>query len=254
MSGKDNMDKQYTYTELLKAADSFIKKIDNFIGKAINFAKSHNRKNYLKLQIDSESPKKEAEFMEYQTPDQIVYKSWEYNREHSLDTLILNEFNRTNDTDIEQVKISYGPAADEYARQNHALALVVANTIYFRNGAYKPETEEGRKLLAHELTHIAQNKDTEAYRNSTVEEKEAEAEAKEVQQEYNPDPEIVIKIKGKYKRIRKSKIKREISALAEMEVEKIQNEYAMISNEKKKLDYLINLETRLKRGEIKWLQ
>ena len=27
MSGKDNMDKQYTYTELLKAADSFIKKI-----------------------------------------------------------------------------------------------------------------------------------------------------------------------------------------------------------------------------------
>ena len=39
-----------------------------------------------------------------------------------------------------------------------------------------------------------------------------------------------------------------------MEVEKIQNEYAMISNEKKKLDYLINLETRLKRGEIKWLQ
>ena len=93
-------------------------------------------------------------------------------------------------------------------RQNHALALVVANTIYFRNGAYKPETEEGRKLLAHELTHIAQNKDTEAYRNSTVEEKEAEAEAKEVQQEYNPDPEIVIKIKGKYERIRKSKIKR----------------------------------------------
>ena len=42
MSGKDNMDKQYTYTELLKTADSFIKKIDNFIGKAINFAKSHN--------------------------------------------------------------------------------------------------------------------------------------------------------------------------------------------------------------------
>ncbi|MEE0999379.1 MAG: DUF4157 domain-containing protein [Treponemataceae bacterium] len=26
--------------------------------------------------------------------------------------------------------------------------------IYFRNKAYKPETEEGRKILAHELTHI----------------------------------------------------------------------------------------------------
>ena len=91
-------------------------------------------------------------------------------------------------------------------------------------------------------------------RQTDRKEREAEAEAKGVQQEYNPDPEIVIKIKGKYKRIRKSKLKREISALAEREVEKIQNEYAMISNEKKKLDYLINLETRLKRGEIKWLQ
>jgi len=137
-------------------------------------------------------------------------------------------------------------------RQNHALALVVANTIYFRNGAYKPETEEGRKLLAHELTHVAQYAEKRMLRQT--DRKELEAQAKEVQQEYNPDPEIVIKIKGKYKRIRKSKIKREISALAEMEVEKIQNEYAMISNEKKKLDYLINLETRLKRGEIKWLQ
>ena len=144
--------------------------------------------------------------MEYQTPDRIVYKSWEYNREHSLDTVVLNEFNRTNDTDIEQVKISYGPAADEYAGQNHALALVVANTIYFRNGAYKPETEEGRKLLAHELTHVAQYAEKRMLRQT--DRKELEAEAKEVQQEYNPDPEIVIKIKGKYERIRKSKIKR----------------------------------------------
>jgi len=144
--------------------------------------------------------------MEYQTSDRIVYRSWKYNREHSLDRVILNEFNRKNDTDIEQVKISYGPAADEYARQNHALAHVVANTIYFRNGAYKPETEEGRKLLAHELPHVAQYAEKRMLRQT--DRKELEAEAKEVQQEYNPDPEIVIKIKGKYERIRKSKIKR----------------------------------------------
>ena len=91
-------------------------------------------------------------------------------------------------------------------RQNHALALVVANTIYFRNGAYKPETEEGRKLLEHELTHVAQYAEKRMLRQT--DRKELEAEAKEVQQEYNPDPEIVIKIKGKYERIRKSKIKR----------------------------------------------
>ena len=47
--------------------------------------------------------------MEYQTSDRIVYRSWEYNRKHSLDRVILNEFNRKNDTDIENVKIVYGP-------------------------------------------------------------------------------------------------------------------------------------------------
>mgnify|MGYP001641626894 FL=1 len=35
--------------------------------------------------------------MEYQTSDRIVYRSWKYNREHSLDRVILNEFNRKND-------------------------------------------------------------------------------------------------------------------------------------------------------------
>ncbi len=35
--------------------------------------------------------------MEYQTPDRIVYRSWVYNREHSLDRVMLNEFNLTTE-------------------------------------------------------------------------------------------------------------------------------------------------------------
>ena len=144
--------------------------------------------------------------MEYQTSDRIVYKSWKYNRKHSLDRVMLNESNRKNDTDIENVKIVYGPGSDEYTRNRHALALTIANAIYFRGGKYRPETEEGRALLAHELTHVAQYAEKRMLRQT--DRKELEAEAKEVQQEYNPDPEIVIKIKGKYERIRKSKLKR----------------------------------------------
>ncbi|MBO7317025.1 MAG: DUF4157 domain-containing protein [Paludibacteraceae bacterium] len=45
------------------------------------------------------------------------------------------------------------------------------------NGAYRPETEEGRKILAHELTHVAQNKKREEYRGASREELEGEAEA-----------------------------------------------------------------------------
>ena len=110
---------------------------------------------------------------------------------------MLNDFNRKSGTDIETVKLEYGPSANEYTRSHHALAIAVANTIYFRNGAYKPETEEGKKLLAHELTHIAQNKEKEDYRNKSVDEKEKEAEIAEKNEEYKSDRLMMRKIKGK---------------------------------------------------------
>lgn len=125
---------------------------------------------------DNTFPKKEGEFAEYQNEEPFAIRNWRYDREHQLDRVILNGFNKKNDTDLESVKIIYGPGANEYARSRHALALVVADRIYFRNGAYKPETEEGRKLLSHELTHIAQNKNKQELRNATRKELEEEAE------------------------------------------------------------------------------
>ena len=254
MTENMNGDRQFTYKELSNAQDYFVKKIDNFIGKAVNLAKKYKCQNCLKIQFESENKKKESEFIEYSKPEQFVMRRWEYNREHKLDTVVLNEFNQKNDTNLEDVKVVYGPASDEYARQNHALALTVANTIYFRNGAYKPETEEGRKLLTHELTHIVQNKNKEDYRNTTKEDKELEAELNEKQQEYNPDPEIAIKYHGKYKKIRTSKIKKEINDFAENIAEKVENEYAQITDEQKQLQYLIDLKNKISLGEIKWLQ
>ncbi len=50
---------------------------------------------------------------------------------------------------------------------------MLGTDIFFRNGAYRPETEEGRKILAHELTHVAQNKRLEEYRGASREELEA---------------------------------------------------------------------------------
>ncbi len=254
MSINYNMDRQFTYTELSKQKDIYIKIIDDFIGKAVLLAKKNKGKNVLKIQIDQENTKKESEFMEYMTPEQVIYRRWEYNREHKLDTVLLNEFNKKNDSEIEKVKISYGPASDEYVRQNHALALTVGTTIYFRNGAYKPETEEGRKLLAHELTHIAQNNEIDKYRNSTVEEKEQEAESNEKLMEYNPDPEITVRINGKYKKIRKSKLKKTIDEIADVQLERINNEYQQQNSLEDQLKYLIDLDEKMAQGEIKWLQ
>lgn len=56
---------------------------------------------------------------------------------------------------------------------------MLGTDIFFRNGAYRPETEDGRKILAHELTHVAQNKKREEYRGASREKLEGEAEAAE---------------------------------------------------------------------------
>ena len=91
-----------------------------------------------------------------------------------------------------------GPYADELARSLHTLALVLGTDIFFRNGAYRPETEEGRKILAHELTHVAQNKECKPDDNRTRKELEREAEAAEKTAEDSGDPLIARRIGKKY--------------------------------------------------------
>ena len=76
--------------------------------------------------------------------------------------------------------------------------------IFFRNGAYRPETEEGRKILAHELTHVAQNKECKPDDNRTREELEREAEAAEKTAEDSGDPLITRRIGGREYELRKS--------------------------------------------------
>lgn len=46
--------------------------------------------------------------------------------------------------------------AAEAARAVHAEAFTVGEDIYFAAGAFAPESSRGRKLLAHELAHVAQ--------------------------------------------------------------------------------------------------
>ena len=117
---------------------------------------------------------------------------------------MLNEFKLETGSNVETVQIHYGPYADELARSLHTLALVLGMDIFFRNGAYRPETEEGRKILAHELTHVAQNKKREEYRGASREELEGEAEAAEKTAEDNGDPLITRRIGGREYKLRKS--------------------------------------------------
>lgn len=55
-----------------------------------------------------------------------------------------------------RVRVHTGEQAAESARAVNARAYTVGNHIVFGAGSYFPETKDGRRLLAHELAHVAQ--------------------------------------------------------------------------------------------------
>lgn len=54
------------------------------------------------------------------------------------------------------VRVHEGPRAEEAARAVSARAFTLGRDIVFAAGEYVPETPAGRRLLAHELTHVVQ--------------------------------------------------------------------------------------------------
>jgi hypothetical protein len=58
--------------------------------------------------------------------------------------------------DLSDVRIHTGPEAVHTARALNARAYTVGRDIMFGAGRYAPDTAEGKKLLAHELTHVVQ--------------------------------------------------------------------------------------------------
>jgi len=58
--------------------------------------------------------------------------------------------------DFSPVRIHADSEAARMARALNAEAFTYRRDIYFGEGRYRPETTEGKKLLAHELTHVVQ--------------------------------------------------------------------------------------------------
>ncbi len=66
--------------------------------------------------------------------------------------LMENGFGR----DLSNVRIHTGGYAAQMNRDLQAHAFTVGSDIYFNAGRYAPESQSGRHLLAHELTHVMQ--------------------------------------------------------------------------------------------------
>lgn len=60
--------------------------------------------------------------------------------------------------DFSQVRVHADARAAESARALDALAYTVGSDVVFGTGTLAPETREGKRLLAHELTHVVQQR------------------------------------------------------------------------------------------------
>ena len=58
--------------------------------------------------------------------------------------------------DFSDVRVHTGGRADRLARSVDARAFTTGRDVVFRNGEYSPDSRAGRRLLAHELTHVLQ--------------------------------------------------------------------------------------------------
>jgi hypothetical protein len=152
---------------------------------------------------------------EYQKKQPTIARPSENDRVFPLETVQLNMFKREHESKIDTVTIHTGPYADEYTRSLNALAITIGTGIFFRNNRFDTASEEGRKTLTHELTHIDQFIEGRINENSTRNELEQEAENAEQHEMQNPDSIMTINIKGKLYSFPRSKMKHYAEATAD---------------------------------------
>jgi hypothetical protein len=58
--------------------------------------------------------------------------------------------------DLSGVRVHDDSRGDMLSRSVQAEAFTTGSDVFFRSGTYSPDSGDGRKLLAHELTHVVQ--------------------------------------------------------------------------------------------------
>ncbi len=82
-----------------------------------------------------------------------------------------NFFGSKLGTDFSNIKIHNDNNAHQMTNSLNAKAFTYGNHIVFNKGEYQPETNEGKKLMAHELVHTVQQGNKKIYRKDKKTEK-----------------------------------------------------------------------------------
>ena len=84
-----------------------------------------------------------------------------------LDTGLRHDMEQRFAHDFSRVRVHSGAASEKSARDLNAHAYTAGHDIVFGAGRFSPGTHEGRRLLAHELTHVIQQQGDSGSSNGT---------------------------------------------------------------------------------------
>ena len=73
-----------------------------------------------------------------------------------LNSMLRQDMEQRFGHDFSRVQVHCGKAAERSAQDVNAQAYTIGQHIVFGAGRFAPETHQGRRLIAHELTHVAQ--------------------------------------------------------------------------------------------------
>jgi len=97
--------------------------------------------------------------------------------------------------DFSQVRVHTGKTAARAAKSINARAFTTGNDIVFDNRQYSPGSTEGKQLLAHELTHVVQQRgqsDLGVQKSEPTDTEESLPQPSRIAGEPNPSPEYKI--------------------------------------------------------------
>ena len=204
-------------------------------------------KNHQTKESSTELAKRVEGVSEYQYRQRSVLRNPANDRAVPIETIDREQFRLKYGAHLSNVTLHYGEYSDELTRTMNLLALTIGTDIYFRNGAYKPETEEGRALLAHEMTHVAQYSE-KRIKTADRQELEEEAEQKEKQELYDPETYITVNYHNRKIRLTKRQYEKLLEKTAE-EVDRWVEMQKYIMDEQKYLHLLCNYQDFLSKRE-----
>lgn len=77
---------------------------------------------------------------------------------HSLPEEVRAQVSEHVGDPLHDVKIHTDSTADQLARSVAARAFTTGNDVFFAAGEYQPSSKDGQSLIAHELTHVVQQR------------------------------------------------------------------------------------------------